>query len=70
MNLDSAARTMLGLYETHIASEPNPDYYPADDGHAQAAYWAAFDEWQATGYGLRMMLGARLIRLARLEEAS
>lgn len=70
MNLDSTTRLMLRLYTDHLADEPNQNDYPSDDGHAQAAYWAAYDEWQAVGYGLRMMLGGRLIRLVELEVAS
>ncbi|MGZ0147162.1 hypothetical protein ACXJJ3_08830 [Kribbella sp. WER1] len=52
------------MLRDHIASEPDRDAYPADDGHAQAAYWAAYDEWASANYGLRMMVGGMLIREA------
>lgn len=61
---DETTRMMLSLLRNHLAKEPDRDAYPEDDGHAQAAYWAAYDEWQTVGFGLRMMVGARLISLA------
>jgi hypothetical protein len=72
MNFDNTTRMVLGLIQTHHRAEPQRDDYPADDGHAQAAYWAAYDEWQAIGYGLRLMVGGRLIEfaLAQLEAES
>lgn len=60
----NSTRLMLDMYRAHLAKEPDRDAFPADDGHAQAAYWAAYDEWANIAYGLRMMLGARLIELA------
>jgi hypothetical protein len=61
VTVDDSTRTMLTLLRNHLAKEPDRDAFPYDDGRAQAAYWAAYDEWQAVGFGLRMMVGARLI---------
>ncbi|MFD7157937.1 hypothetical protein ACFV9C_25270 [Kribbella sp. NPDC059898] len=54
----------VGMLRDHMAAEPDRDAYPYDDGHAQAAYWAAYDEWAQASFGLRMMVGGMLIREA------
>lgn len=58
----------LDMLRTHRAAEPDRDDYPEDDGHAQSAYWAAYDEWANIGFGLRMMVGGMLINEALKEQ--
>lgn len=61
--LDETTCMMVAMLRAHRAAEPDREQFPADDGHAQSAYWTEYDQWQSVEYGLRMMVGARLINL-------